>query len=282
MLEATAAKPGNVHPRASFSDLSYADFVEAARAVAPVMGQAQQLGVGGTVLRAMQSTRAVCGSNPNLGIVLLIAPLAAVPESVPLRDGIDNVLQRLTLDDARFVYQAIRLAQPGGLGNVDEQDVSAEPDVTLLQAMHLAADRDCVAAQYTGGFSLVLETGMPSLAAVENFCGHWEEAVIRLHLELMSQHPDTLIARKRGRDEAEASAAKARKVLDAGWPDTPGGRDELLRLDHWLRAEGNARNPGTTADLVTASLFAALREGVIRAPAAEAILEHGRQTGRDR
>lgn len=53
-------------------------------------------------------------SNTNLGIVLLIAPLSAVPLDQSLRDGIGNVLERLTRDDAVWVYRAIRLAQPGG------------------------------------------------------------------------------------------------------------------------------------------------------------------------
>ena len=42
--------------------------------------------------------------------------------------------------------------------------------------------------------------------------------------------------------------------------------DPATKLDTWLRAKRNERNPGTTADLVTASLFAALREGIIPLP----------------
>jgi triphosphoribosyl-dephospho-CoA synthetase len=34
-------------------------------------------------------------------------------------------------------------------------------------------------------------------------------------------------------------------------------------LDADLRGDGNARNPGTTADLVTAVLFVALLEGLL-------------------
>jgi triphosphoribosyl-dephospho-CoA synthase len=32
-------------------------------------------------------------------------------------------------------------------------------------------------------------------------------------------------------------------------------------FDDWLREGGHGRNPGTTADLVTAGLFVGLREG---------------------
>ena len=46
----------------------------------------------------------------------------------------------------------------------------------------------------------------------------------------------------------------------------PAGWTALRDLDAWLRAEGHARNPGSTADLVTACLFVALREGVLTLP----------------
>ena len=37
LTEALARKPGNVHPEANFTDLSFADFVASAHAIAPVM-----------------------------------------------------------------------------------------------------------------------------------------------------------------------------------------------------------------------------------------------------
>lgn len=113
VLEASAAKPGNVHPRASFPDLTFEDFVRSAEAASPVLARAAELGVGRAIFQAIEATRAVVSSNTNLGIVLLIAPLSAVPLDQSLRDGIGNVLERLTRDDAVWVYRAIRLAQPG-------------------------------------------------------------------------------------------------------------------------------------------------------------------------
>jgi triphosphoribosyl-dephospho-CoA synthase len=55
-------------------------------------------------------------------------------------------------------------------------------------------------------------------------------------------------------------------VLQAGWPDTSVGRKTCQELDAWLRADGHRRNPGTTADLVAATLFAALRDRDMQAP----------------
>jgi triphosphoribosyl-dephospho-CoA synthase len=261
VLEATARKPGNVHPQASFSDVSYPDFVACAIAIGPIMQTAQMFGVGPTIGACMSRCRELTQANTNLGIVLLLAPLAAVAANRPLDEGVRDVLGRLTMSDARAVYAAIRLARPGGLGRVAEQDVSRAPTMDLVSAMRLAADRDLVARQYANGFREVFADGVPSLLAAQAAGLNWEEALIRCHLELMARHPDTLIARKLGWDEAQEAARRAAAVLAAGWPETEESHRLCFKLDDWLRADGNCRNPGTTADLVTASLFVALREG---------------------
>jgi triphosphoribosyl-dephospho-CoA synthase len=265
ILEATARKPGNVHPQARFADVDYVDFVLTAIAVGPVMELARDLGVGRTVLDAVRRCHRLVSSNTNLGMILLLAPLAAVPAEATCEDGISDVLGRLDVDDARLVYEAIRTAKPGGLGQVSEQDVASEPTMDLLSAMRLAAERDLVARQYANGFREVLGVGVQDLIASEESGLPWDQAVVRCHLGLMARFPDTLIARKRGQAEACESAERAAAVLDAGWP---AGRHSLRlfeRLDEWLRAGGHARNPGTTADLVAASLFVALREGRMKA-----------------
>jgi triphosphoribosyl-dephospho-CoA synthase len=139
LLEATARKPGNVHPGASFADLTYADFVRSAHLIGPSFEQAREWSVGRIVLDAVERTQRAVGRNTNLGILLLLAPLASVPHGVALRDGIGGVLAGLTREDAALVYEAIRLVNPGGLGRVESEDVAETPSVTLLEAMRLAA-----------------------------------------------------------------------------------------------------------------------------------------------
>ena len=109
---------------ATLTDLTYLDFLQSAAAVTPVLNLASQCGVGKTVLEAVQATRTVAPTNTNLGIVLLLAPLAAVPPSEDLRQGLLRVLDNLNVADARAVYEAIRLAAAGGLGRVAEQDIA--------------------------------------------------------------------------------------------------------------------------------------------------------------
>jgi triphosphoribosyl-dephospho-CoA synthase len=258
--EASARKPGNVHRYRDFADLSYLDLLLSAAAIAPVLAAAPTARVGAIVLEAVRATRAVAQSNSNLGIILLLTPLAAVPEGEDLRRGVERVLEALDVEDARLAYEAIRLARPGGLGRAQEEDVAGEPTRTLREVMALAAGRDLVARQYTDGFREVFEEGAPALVRGMQETGSVEGGIVSAHLFLLSRHPDSLIARKHDDAEAEEASARAGEVLRLGWPAEGGGRSALARLDAWLR---QGRNPGTTADLVCASLFVLLREGTM-------------------
>jgi triphosphoribosyl-dephospho-CoA synthase len=87
------------------------------------------------------------------------------------------------------------------------------------------------------------------------------DAVVELFLALLAAVPDTLIARKRGREAAERVSVAAADAVAAGGVRSEPGRAAVVELDAALRADGNALNPGTTADLVTAVLFVALLDG---------------------
>jgi triphosphoribosyl-dephospho-CoA synthase len=269
ILEATARKPGNVHRFVDFADLSYLDFLLSAAAVAPILSNSAELGVGWAVLESIQATRRFVTTNTNLGIVLLLAPLAAVPRNFDLQSGIRQVLDRLDLTDSQAVFEAIRLVQPGGLGKAAEQDVHGVPTLPLKQIMALAEERDLIARQYARNFHDVFEIGVPALrdGLREIREDGLETAIILCHLRLLAALPETHIQRRCGLAEAQMASTRAAHVLDAGWPHSSTGRTLLAEFDAWLRANGHARNPGSTADLVTACLFAALRDDMIQFPA---------------
>src|SRR5262249_42110777 len=155
----TARKAGNVHRSADFPDVTYADFIASAAAAAPEFGFATDRPLGETVLASIRATRDVVRTNTNLGIVLLLAPLAKVAEGVDLRKGVRKVLEETTVGDAVRVYEAIRFAAPGGLGEAKEQDVRLVPTAPLREVMTLAADRDLIARQYGNGFADVFDLG---------------------------------------------------------------------------------------------------------------------------
>lgn len=266
LLEVAAPKPGNVHRGCDFEDMTFVDFVVSATAIGPVMQAACDQGVGTTVLRAIQATRQQVSVNTNLGSVLLLSPLACVPVDQPLESGVSQVLARLTAEDARQVYEAIQLAQPGGLGTTDQMDVADPPPADLLAAMQAAADRDLVARQYVQGFQQVFQVAVPSLVRGTEAGWRLTDAILHTQMRLMRDYPDSLIARKCGPDVARRSAELAARVLDAGQPGDPAYHRELSDLDFWLRSDAHRRNPGTTADLLAAALFIILREGLVRPP----------------
>jgi triphosphoribosyl-dephospho-CoA synthase len=261
--EVTAPKPGNVHRGADFEDVTYVDFIQSAVVIGPILERAREFGVGRTVLEAVRATRNAVGTNTNLGTLLLLAPLAAVLPSVRLATGIDDVLGRLTAEDTRSVYEAIRISAAGGLGRTNEADVFDDPPAALspIDAMRLAADRDLVARQYTNAFDDVFNGAAAWIE--KGLADGWSlnTAIVHAHLRQMAKEPDSLILRKCGPQIANEASARAARSLDAGSPGDNAYASAVEDLDFWLRADGHRRNPGTTADLIAAGLFVLLREG---------------------
>src|SRR5918912_970445 len=122
--------------------------------------RAAERGVGETVLAAVRATRRVAGANTNLGIALLLAPLA---RAALLGERVEDVLGALTLADARAAYEAIRLAGAGRLDEPVEQDVRDAPAVGLREAMAFAAERDSVASEYATAYAITFDVGRPAL-----------------------------------------------------------------------------------------------------------------------
>jgi triphosphoribosyl-dephospho-CoA synthase len=171
----------------------------------------------------------------------------------------------LDREDAIDVYRAIRLAHPGGLGKVEAWDVAGEPPDRLLEAMNMAASRDTIARQYVNGFQQVFEEVVPRLERATELAPSLDQAIVLAHVQTMAATPDSLIERKCGAEAARESAERAAEVLRFPLGD-PQYTAALTRLDDWLRGDGNRRNPGTTADLIGAGLFVALRNGIIQLP----------------
>ncbi len=258
--EATARKVGNVHPRASFHDLDHDDFLRSAEALADTLRGTKKFSVGETILRAVRGRIGVTPSNTNLGIILLLVPLAKSRD----RTALQKLLAELTVRDAEFAYEAIRIASAGGLGDAPAQSVADEPTVTLSSAMALSAGRDAIARQYATGFADIFEFGVPRLLNAYERLGCVEAAIIDCQLQWLAKFPDTLIARKCGGMIALETQIRASAISTYGGLATTAGRATGLMLDSYLRSDGNRLNPGTTADLVTACLFVALREGKLK------------------
>ena len=252
LAELSALKPGNVHVFAAGHGMETAQFEAAAKAAASALAAPGP--VGRRVRAAVEASLAVAGCNTNLGIILLCAPLAVAAEGGgPLEARLAQVLEGLNIADAEEAFRAIAAASPGGLGASAEADVRAPASVTLREAMALAADRDAIARQYVTGYADVFALGVPALAGGPLERRRIEDA----YLAFLATLPDSHIARKFGPGQAEAvrlEAVALRTRLE-GLP--PSERHAaLLAFDTSLKARG--LNPGTSADLTVASIFAAL------------------------
>ena len=258
VLEAAAEKVGNVTPTRSFADARFADFVTSALVLGPAVARARPGRVGWAVCKSVEVTRKVTPTNTNLGLALLFAPIVAAwrsPGGESLRRRLAAVLRDLSVDDARWAYRAIRLANPGGLGLSAEADVREPPAITLREAMALAAERDSIASEFVHDFAVTFDVALPALRESMRNGLATLDAIAQAHLELIASVPDTLIARKAGRPASERVSARARAVVQAGGMYTRKGRNLAARLDRYLRRDGNRLNPGTSADLIAAALF---------------------------
>ena len=253
ILEASAAKPGNVHPAAEFPDLSHAELVAAGLAIAPAMERAAELPLGRTILDAVTAARSVTRSNANLGIVLAIAPLAAVPDASPESPAaVADVLARLTPADATDVWQAIRLAQPGGMGHSGQHDLAGPPPADLLAAMRVAAPRDAIARLWADGYESLFTGLVADIGAAIGRGLDLDDAIVHAFLAQLAREPDSLISRKHGLPVAVEVSRRAAAALDQ--PQT------IPEFDRFLRSPLRL-NPGSTADLTAAALYILIRAG---------------------
>jgi triphosphoribosyl-dephospho-CoA synthase len=254
--ELDAPKPGNVHVFADGHRMAVADFMRSADAAATPLTEPGAR-VGQRILGAVAATRAAVGTNTNLGIILLCAPLATAAEvATNLRTIVADVLENLDIADANLTFQAIALASPGGLGHAERHDVRAPATVTLRHAMAEAAERDRIAHQFSTGFEDIFDRGLNRLDAALRRWRDPKWATLAVYLGFLAAFPDSHIARKYGivaAEDVRRGAAKFEHRLDAAEePDALLG--DLLAWDRELKASG--LNPGTTADLTVATLFA--------------------------
>jgi triphosphoribosyl-dephospho-CoA synthase len=255
--ELAAPKPGNVHVFADGHRMTASDFERSARAAAGPL-TAAGLTVGERILGAVEASFEAVGTNTNLGIILLCAPLAAAAEQQEpdLRHSLRRVLGALDVEDAELAFRAIVRASPAGLGHVERHDVVAPATAPLGEIMAEAADRDRIALQYVTDFADVFDLGEPRLAEHLAVFPDRRWATLATFLDFLAAFPDSHIARKHGALAAEqirrqALSFKVRAQTARSLDDL---LPALLAWDAALKEMGI--NPGTSADLTVATLFA--------------------------
>jgi triphosphoribosyl-dephospho-CoA synthase len=287
LLEVSAhPKPGNVHRTRDFESTRFEHFLSSAAALEPHFRQAALRGSklargsihGGELMIGEQIKRAVesssewqHGGNTSLGAILLLIPISCAAGMVPSREAlraqeIRKNLRRITRDttkaDAVNVYRAISHASPGGLGEVPELDVNdrdslaeiQKRNLSLLDVFRISSGYDTISSEWVKGYPVTFDIGLRFLVRELRATGDINTAVVDTYLRILSQVPDTLVARKLGAGRAEEVSLMAKQVLKEGGMKTLNGRVAVRMMDKSLQRIDHRCNPGTTADLTASAL----------------------------
>jgi triphosphoribosyl-dephospho-CoA synthase len=285
LLEVSANKPGNVSFAVGFAGTRVEHFLASASAARSFFREAASRGVAvsegklrldrvgmGQLIRDCVADISAWqrGGNTLLGTVMLFVPIAVAAGMTPakasydfeqLRRNIKLAVEATTAEDSVNVYEAIGIAKPSGLNVAPDLDVNAadsaerilRENVTLLQVFQIAAGYDDICSEWVRNYPITFDLAYPYLKErLER--NELNTAVVHTFLKILSEHPDTFIARKAGLEKAREVSSGARQVLDLGGLETAEGRRGLAEFDSKLRMSGNRLNPGTTADLTAAAL----------------------------
>jgi triphosphoribosyl-dephospho-CoA synthase len=291
LLEVSAyPKPGNIHRTRDSDDTIYEHFLSGSVATAPVIrslasrgflvedGKYEDLALGKSIFDAVKEMmKWQHGGNVQLGIILLHTPLAAAAGAVYngtkvdyelLRTKTGAIIEKTKPDDTIKIFEAIEYTMPKRLlGKVEEMDISdslsikriKEEEKTPLDVFKLCSDRDSICKEWTTNFEITFNQCYPFLKKLLSEGKRINEATIRTFLYILSEHPDSLILRKSGRKVAEKVSLRAKELLEISNKEE--FNKNLLEMDRELWERKGEMNPGTTADIISASIFVLLLDG---------------------
>ena len=283
-------KPGNIHRTRDSDDTQYEHFLSGSVATAPVIrslasraflvddGRYDEISIGKAVFDAVKEMmKWQHGGNVQLGIILLHVPLAAAAGAVYsesrvevdlLRNKTGEIIEKTRPTDAVKIYEAIGFAMKKRvLGEVEEMDISDSSSVEKIiqekktppDIFKLCSDRDNICKEWITNFEITFNQGYPYLKRLLSEGKKVNEATIKTFLYILSKHLDSLILRKSGRKVAEKVSMRANELLEISDKDI--FNKNLLEMDRKLWEGKGLMNPGTTADLVSASIFVLLLDG---------------------
>ena len=287
LLEVSAAKPGNVNLTVGFEGTRVEHFLASAVAAESWFEEAARRGIAvqdkklsvsdagmGQVIKECTADINAWqkGGNTLLGTVMLFVPIAVAAGMTPtkenfvfdfhrLRENLRLVVESSTAEDAVHLYEAIDVAKPSGLGGAPDLDVNdpaskarvLEENVSLYEVFKIAASYDNICAEWVNNYPITFDLAYPYLME-QLKRGDLNTAVVHTFLKVLSEHPDTFIARKVGVEKAREVSLDAKKALESGGLETSEGRKSIIEFDRRLRDSGNLFNPGTTADITAAAL----------------------------
>ena len=293
LLEISAhPKPGNVHRTSDFQETRYEHFLASAVAVAPHFKHAAKqgirvtdgeissndIGIGRMIKDAVKNVSLwQSDGNTLLGAIILLLPIATAAgmfanekySIANLKKNLKIIVESSTAMDAIEVYDAILIAKPGGLGKAPKLDVNDPASkqeilserVTLYEVFKIASAYDSITSEWVNNYPITLDLGYPYFMQQLEEIKDINTVTVHTFLKILSEVPDTAIARKAGLKKAKEVSAEAKQVLEKGGLTTLLGRDLLLIFDQNLRDPANRLNPGTTADITEAVLAVSILGG---------------------
>ncbi len=287
MLEVSSPKPGNVSFNSNFEGTRVEHFLASSIAAGPTFQEAAYLGtsvaekrldVGKVGLGELIKDCEVDvdawqhGGNTILGTVMLFVPIAVAAGITPtkenyrfdfstLRKNIDLAVKSTTAWDSVHLYEAVAAANPSGLGDAPDLDVTdpaskerlLKENVSLFEVFKIASGYDDICFEWVNNYSITFDLAYPYLMK-QLETKPLNTSVVHTFLKILSERSDTFIARKVGKEKAQEVSLEAKAVLELGGLETAKGKKSLVEFDKKLRARGNTCNPGTTADLTAAAL----------------------------
>ena len=293
LLEVSAyPKPGNVHRTADFRETRYEHFLASAVAVAPHFKHAAEQGIKvsegkieptdveiGTMIKDAVKSVSLWQSDRNtlLGSIILLSPMAVAAGMLAkekfspskLRKNMSVIVESSTPMDAVNVYDAILIAKPSGLGRAPKLDVTdpaskqkiLDEQVTLFEVFKIASAYDSITSEWVNNYPITFDLGHPYFIQQLEETADVNTATVHTFLKILSEVPDTFIARKVGLTRAKKISAEARRVLEKGGLTTMSGRNLLRKFDKKLRDPAHKLSPGTTADITEAVLAIGILNG---------------------
>ena len=212
-------KPGNVHRTRDYDDMEFEDFIISGIVIGDTIREActdvdvKNPELGKYILQAVGETDRWIKNNTNLGIVMMTTPIAvaaAISDSFDdVRENVKLLMANTSVDDACDLYDAINIADAGGMGDQDEYDVASDSakqelrdnNQTMFDVLEISAGWDRLANELTNKMPVCFEIGFPTFTDFWNTCDDVDvinKATVLTFMTILSQIPDTLISRKYG------------------------------------------------------------------------------------
>lgn len=288
-------KPGNVHRTHDFKSTRYEHFLAGISSIQPSFyefcskiykgynkteNNLDIVNLGQFYLSAAEKMmKYQKGGNVVLGHILMLGPLsAAVTISLKKEELtfssfkaiICEIIDATSVEDTLLLYKAINKCKPGSLGDVSKYDLKDEKSlseiqndkITLKKIFELSKDYDLISSEYASGFQIILTEALPYFFTCFEMEKDINNASVNTFLKILSEHPDSLIARKAGKQRASNVSNKAKEIILHNGITSSKGLQLAKELDIELQKENGMLNPGTTADLLTGVLFLALIFGL--------------------